>query len=212
MNQQHEVPAETVGHHFREIQDASKERTLELLSDGEIQLSSIKDYSHWEELLQTCRDTIAARKMFRFPGTRRACGDLMDVVMQHLRKEYYVRAPKCWLVIIRKLREEDGPVLIQPREPEAVKPSYEATKGNIQPDGILRHMRSAVSAMNLFHPGLTALEHILIEHARQHGIPQGWDAALPWIESLIASLTDVPSVLWEVRSDLAARVAELSGN
>jgi hypothetical protein len=133
---------ETVGQHFREIPDADKERTLELLSDGEIQLRSVKDYRYWDELLQSCRDTIGARKNFRFPGTRRACADLMDAIMQHLRREGHARAPKCWLSIIRKLRDEDGPVLVKPRDPEPpeppyVRPSWMTERGETLPEGIL---------------------------------------------------------------------------
>jgi hypothetical protein len=200
----------TVGEHFHEIPQAGRERTLELLSDGELQLRSINDYAHWEELLQCCQETVAARKSFRFPGTRRACADLMDAVMQRLRADHHARAPKCWLVVLRKLRDEDGPVLIQPRDPEPHSEpgqSYEDTKGDTLAEGILRHMHSAVGAMSIFHPGLSTLEPILIEHARQHGVPQSWDTALPWIESLIASLAEAPSVLLEARSDLAARVS-----
>jgi hypothetical protein len=70
---------------------------------------------------------------------------------------------------------------------------------------------SAVGAVRHDHSELIAIESLLIEHARQHGIPHGWDDALPWIESLITSLKNVPPVLHDVRADLAGRVAEFEG-
>lgn len=182
---------------------------MELLSDGEIQLSSIKDYRQWEVLLESCRETIEARKAFRFPGTRRACADLMDAIMQHARRQQRARPPRCWLPIIRKLRENDGPVLIESREPEQPKPSWVRIKADrsleVLPEGILREAFSALNEARGADSRLLAdLEPTLIERARQHGVPMDWDTGTTWLDQLMAERPDLAARLNGPRERLAA--------
>jgi hypothetical protein len=196
---QQQAGGSSIGEHFREIPTASKERIIELLSDGELQLCSVNDYSHWDELLQSCKDTISARKNFRFSGRRAGCADLLDAIMQHLRKEHHVRAPKCWLFIIRKLRNEDGGLLIQPRDPEQAKPSWTRLKDHVievLPEGILSESFSPLNfARGCDSKFLKDLEPMLIERARRFGVPKGWDDAVSWLDSLIAERSDLASRL-----------------
>jgi len=194
VRKEHGAATETLGEHFREIPDASLERTIELLSDGELQLRSVKDYQNWEELIQSCQDTIAARKSFRFPGTRRACADLMDAVMQHLKRERGCRAPKCWLAIIRKLRDEDGPVLIQPRDPEPPKPPC--------PYG--GSLDSLLFQLNGFAP--YDVHALLTEQATRLPVPECWTEALIFVEDLQARQPSLPRLLTKLRDELRSRV------
>jgi hypothetical protein len=192
-----EPAKKTVGSHFHEIPDAGRERTLELLSDGELQLSSVKDYDDWEELLESCRETIAARKSFRFPGTRRACADLMDAVMQHSRREHRARPPKCWLFIIRKLREEDGPVLIQPRDPEPPKPPC-PYGGAI--DSLLFQLNGGAPY---------DVNKLLTQQAARLPVPEGWTESLIFVEDLLAHGPNAARLLTTLRDELRRRVADL---
>lgn len=201
----------TIGEHFAEITTSGKERTLELLSDGEIQLRSIKDYQHWEALLQSCRETIAAKSGVVFSGRRGACADLLDSAMQRLRRDHHgARAPKCWLRVIHKLRDEDGPVTVLPKTPEApAEPEPPCPYGD--------YLRSMFLCLGLFHgfsEGLPTplIAEVLTEHRQRMPEPMGWTDAAIFLEVLLEDLrtaSEIRAGIEPYLTAIRARVSEL---
>jgi hypothetical protein len=179
----------TIGEHFQEVALADRERILELLSDGELQVRSIKDYAQWHELEQACKDVIEAKKSVAFRGTRAACADIMDSVMQRTQRDHGCRVPKCWLPVIRKLRAEDGPVVVQPEvpgTPEPEEPSWTRLVNHklvVLPEGVLRDKHSVLRDICcLDHKQFADVEDKFIAFAREHGTPDGYSTGIAWLD------------------------------
>jgi hypothetical protein len=201
----------TIGEHFAEITElADQDRTLELLSDGEIQMRSIKNYNHWSELQDSCRDTIAAKANVAFRGTRAACADLMDSVMQRTQRAHGCRVPKCWLPVIRKLRAEDGPVVVQPEEvpgtPEPEEPSWTRLVNHklvVLPEGVLRDKHSVLRDICcLDHKQFADVEDKFIAFAQEHGTPDGYSTGIAWLDKFGGAYPNLASRLVSPRKRL----------
>jgi hypothetical protein len=99
------------GHYFHEILNgASLERTLELLTDGEFVLAYSR-FEDWKAFHKCCLEVVRERAQLNFPGTRRDLCHLMGSIQ----REYRRPVPRGWIFVSRKLRETDGPCLVQPK-------------------------------------------------------------------------------------------------
>ncbi len=100
-----------IGSHFHEVlTGASLERTLELLSDGEFVLAYSR-FDDWAAFHKVCIDVVRQRSLLTFSGTRRDLCQLMG----NVQREYGRPVPKGWIFVSWKLRETDGPCLVQPK-------------------------------------------------------------------------------------------------
>jgi hypothetical protein len=72
----------------------------------------------------------------------------------------------------------------------------------VLPEGILRE---TFSSLNETRNALADLEPILIERAKNHGVPTGWKDAVEWLDALIAERPDLRDRLGETRNQFAAR-------
>jgi len=209
MNRQHRVTAETVGQHFREATSATRERLFELVTDGELVERSVRDFRYWEELADTAIAVIEAEKDRPFFG-RATCAGIMSKVTNHFVREHG-RVFKAWLKIRTELQQTPGPCNIVARDPEPPRPSWVRIKPNhsleVLPEGILCESYSALNdARGADSLLLQDLEPMLIERARQHGVPTGWADGIAWLDRLMAERPDLAPRLKRPRDQLAALV------
>jgi hypothetical protein len=95
----------TVGDALRDVWNLDDLELIERLSDGEFNTQALTNYEHTGELGDKCREAIQELSASVFRG-RPTLADVMGLAMERLRKDYNYDAPKGWLPVMRKLREQ----------------------------------------------------------------------------------------------------------
>lgn len=83
---------------------ASLEELLSQISDGELETEKIiNTYEYREELQTACIEAVELQA--NAPFNRKSLGDVMGKVMDLLKEQHDLKAPKAWLVVMRELRK-----------------------------------------------------------------------------------------------------------
>ncbi len=89
---------------------------LDLITDGELVRDAVIGYESWQNLEAICRATVEERSAQEFLG-RKTCGDLCGRAMELLSEKHHVKTPKCWILIMRLLRQGGKSKLRPPAPP-----------------------------------------------------------------------------------------------
>jgi hypothetical protein len=95
----------TVGDELRVIRNLDDLALIEQLSDSEFDTQFLTTYDRTRELADSCRAAIEELSAKVFRG-RSTLADIMGRAMERLRKDYGYDAPKGWLPVMRKLRQQ----------------------------------------------------------------------------------------------------------
>jgi hypothetical protein len=109
----------TVGDALSDVWNLDDLELIERLSDGEFNTQALTNYEHTGELGDKCREAVQELSASVFRG-RPTLADVMGLAMERLRKDYNYDAPKGWLLVMRRLRQqietepaESGPPIVR---------------------------------------------------------------------------------------------------
>jgi hypothetical protein len=199
----------SIGDYFH-LAYLSDREIVEVVSDGEFNLSCLEDYQYTEDLAEFCKRAIADCAKESFVG-RFSCARVMGIAMASLREQYEADAPKGWLPVMKLLRK--GGLMRIDREEASLSDEFW-----ISPEEILTSPWSAM-ATSLLRTSWRLKESaerepefkaLLIQMAVRLGVPKGWREALDYSSAVISELKRqnqlVPEPLLAIQVELELRV------
>jgi hypothetical protein len=105
---------ETIAQHFEDPDPISENGILGLITDGELAILAVQGFTglDWQNLKESCEAAVKERGAHPFLG-RKTLGDLCGRAMELLARKHRIRAPKCWVPLMRRLRQ-GGPSVLRP--------------------------------------------------------------------------------------------------
>lgn len=186
---------------------------IEAISDHEFDLSFLTNYKHSSQLTKCCHDAVAELSTCTFSG-RSTCAKIMGSAMELLRANHNTDVPKGWLPVMRALRKggnvrSSRPQAIDYWEPPIIVPAEEALTSDHSALHAIDSGFGGNGALLQLAQQQPSLWAVIVDLARQRGIPQWWGEALEFVEAVIENLSLVPGELLKIRDKLQAKVNDL---
>jgi hypothetical protein len=209
----------TIGEHFH-LADATMERIVVAISDGEFDPTFLGRYQHIAELRVCCVSAVERMAADPFVG-RKSCADVMGRSMELLRHLHGLNAPGGWVPVIRALRSSPGSLcgrnVVRPMPVGAEVPYTHNQIPPPPPEKMLTDSPSALQAADSECKGVLlayAEQHpefmdVLVKIAQNHGVPTSWAQALLFLDAVVAELGEaVPESVRLVQKRLTLHCAD----
>jgi len=195
---------ETVGSRFQGIEHKLSEapfldEVVHLISDGEFNIAALNSYDCVGDLTKDCGEAVRQMKNQPFLG-RETCADIMGRVMDTLWLRG-IKAPKGWLPVLKKLREQGRPATVEAPEP------FKPIRARLEPERVLVDVSSA---LHFYEEPLKPFADLLVETAKYKGVPQSWAEAVPFLDCAIDGNIphDELGAMIAVRNEIKSRIPQ----
>jgi len=215
--------AETIAQHFS-FANLKPEEVCEVVSMGEFDSAYLKHYGSARLLAECCHHAAAELADVPFRGPQ-SCARVMGRAMELLRMNHGVNAPSGWVPVLKRLRKSNAPGT-ECALPEVATASIpQASDSSSIWDEIPRPSAEKVltdpfSCLSCFPDQMREalrqnplLEGLMIETARETGVPDCYATCLDYMNSVIRKLkrqdSPVPDALIAVRKHLQDTLADI---
>jgi hypothetical protein len=166
---------ETVADRFQGAAYEPVEEIVRLISDGSFNTGPLNVYPFKSQLAEACREALNQMRNEPFNG-RGMCAAIMSRAMELLKIKDHLNAPRGWLPVLKKLREDGGPATGS--EPRIVK------------DCDVLNDTSCPFALSEFREQLAPFADILKDAVKHRAMPSYYSDAVDFLNYAIEQHPD----------------------